>query len=445
MSMTAGPAGTAAAVPHQNWKPVARCGAAALIAAGAGGLIWFGLEDASVTIRSSLIVFLGAILGWTLLRLPATPVALSAALALVLIGAAPDTALHAALGHELMWLLVAAFIIASALRRSGLAERLSLAAVSRAGTVTQLFYAVAAIITATAFVIPSTSGRAALLLPVYLALAGTIADRRLNRALALLFPTVILLSACASLIGAGAHLVAVDFMARLGTEPISFLRWMLLGAPFAIASSCLATALILRLFLDPGERRRKLALPKPDRSRLRPEQCYVATVAGLTVVLWTAQSWHGLSLSIVALIGALAATLSPLSGVTLKDAIKDTEWNLLVFLAATLMLGQTLIDTGAARHVADLALTAASGTVVFTPVTIVAFAAGFVVACASRDHLAHRPRHGAGAFARGSAFGTRRQSGGPDFPRHHRQRVLSDPGRECETRCALPRSRTTDL
>lgn len=376
MSMTAGPISPAPSALHQTWRPIARYATAAVLAAVAGALIWFGMADASVTIRSSLIVFLLAILGWTVLRLPATPVALGAGLVLVLIGAAPDTAFHAALGHDLMWLLVAAFIIAAALRRTGLAERLSLAGMARARTITQLFYAAAAIITATAFVVPSTSGRAALLLPVYLALAGTIADRRLTRALALLFPTVILLSACASLIGAGAHLIAVDFMAKLGMEPISFARWMLLGAPFAVASSWLATWLILRLFLTAEERGRKLALLETERGPLTPKQMYVAAVASVTVALWLAQPWHGLGLSTVALIGALAATVSPMSGVTLKDAIKDTEWNLLIFLAATLMLGQTLIDTGAARYVADLVLTAATGSVSFTPTTVAAFAAG---------------------------------------------------------------------
>jgi len=231
-------------------------------------------------------------------------------------------------------------------------------------------------ITLTAFVVPSTSGRAALLLPVYLALAGTISDRRINRALALLFPTVILLSACASLMGAGAHLVAVDFMARLGAAPIGFLQWMLLGAPFAVVSVFVATWLILRLFLTAEERSRMLSLPRPDKVPMKPEQCYVATVVGVTIALWIAQPWHGLSLSVVALIGALAACVSVLSGVTMKHAVKNTEWNLLLFLAATLMLGETLIDTGAAAYIADLALSAAKDSVVFTPPAIAAFVAG---------------------------------------------------------------------
>jgi hypothetical protein len=54
---------------------------------------------------------------------------------------------------------------------------------------------------------------AALALPVFPALAKVLADRkRLVVMLALLFPTVILLSAVATLIGAGAHLITVSVL-----------------------------------------------------------------------------------------------------------------------------------------------------------------------------------------------------------------------------------------
>ncbi len=352
-----------------------RHGVALLIALATGPAIWFGLAEASTQVRICLIVFLLAILGWTVLRLPATPVALAAGLALVAFGVAPDNVLYASLGNELVWLLVAAFSIAAVLRGSGVAERFALAAVARAGSVGQLFYVTASVIAATAFVIPSTSGRAALLLPVYLALADSIRDRRVNRALALLFPTVILLSACASMMGAGAHLIAVDFMLRFGAVDIDFLQWVILGAPFALLSALLATAIILHLFLSPRERTRRLKLPAPDRTPLTRAQRYILAVAGITVALWATQAWHGLGLAIVALAGALAATCSNLSGVTMKQAMKETDWNLLVFLAATLMLGEALVDTGAASYVAEKALAAASGLMVFTPTTIVLFAA----------------------------------------------------------------------
>ena len=57
------------------------------------------------------------------------------------------------------------------LRASGLLENMVFAVLHRVGTVRCLFLRLTGVIAATGFVIPSTSGRAALMLPVFLALA----------------------------------------------------------------------------------------------------------------------------------------------------------------------------------------------------------------------------------------------------------------------------------
>lgn len=354
---------------------VAIAGCAALIAMVGSAFLWFGLAEAPFQIRVTLTVFGLAIVGWTILRLPAMPVALAASLALVLFEVVPDSLLYQSLGHELIWLLIAAFVIASALRRSGVAERVILSALARVGTVGHLFYATAFVISLTAFVIPSTSGRAALLLPIFLALANTIDNSRITRALALLFPSVILLTACASIIGAGAHLIAIDLLQQSGLEPIGFLHWIVLGAPFAGFSAGLATLLIVNLFLDSNERSQKLDLPSPDRGPLTGRERFVIAVVALTVGLWATEVVHGISLAIVGLVGALAATWTRFSGITMKEAVKDTEWNLLLFLAATFVLGAALVESGAATFIAETAIATLTAWVTLTPLTLVGFAA----------------------------------------------------------------------
>ncbi len=208
-----------------EWR---RWSIAALLVAALFAALGLGAPSLGFEARVSLLVFGVAIIAWTVLRMPDAPVAIGAALAIVLSGAAPASALFATLGHPMIWLLVAAFLMAAALKKSGVAERAALRAVSRIGSVRALFYALTLIIVLTAFLVPSTSGRAALLLPVFVGVTAALKNERITRALALLFPTAILLSACASLIGAGAHLVAVEFMAGLGTE-INFLRWLALA------------------------------------------------------------------------------------------------------------------------------------------------------------------------------------------------------------------------
>lgn len=363
-------------MPDPRW-PIA-----VIVTAAGSAAIWFGLGDADADIRISLNVFLMAIIGWSVLRLPATPVALVAGLLLVMSGVVPAQTLYLSLGHYLIWLLFAAFVIGSALSTTGLAQRFVVAMTSRSSTVRELFFAIGFAIAATAFLVPSTTGRAALLVPVYLALATTINDLRINRALALLFPTAVLLSAGASMIGAGAHLVAVDFMKYAGTE-VSFLYWIVLGAPFAALSLTMAILVILKVFLTPEERARKLVMAQRDTSPLSREQVYVLAVNLLTIAFWLTQQWHRLDLAIGALIGAVAITLKPLSGISLKQAISETNWNLLIFLAVTLMLGHVLIDTGAASLVTSKLLQLASGKTGLTPFAAIMIA----IATAMAAHL----------------------------------------------------------
>lgn len=333
-----------------------------LIAATLAGLTWLLLTSEltpwPAPARIAVGVFVLAIIAWTVLRLADTPVALAACIALIGLGGATPQVFYASLGNSLIWLLIGAFIIAAVLQHSGLAERWAVQAVAGARTAPRLLMRLTWVISATAFIVPSTSGRAALLLPVFLVLARSVGDARIVRAMALLFPSVILLSACASLLGAGAHLVAVDFMKALGHDAPSFALWAWWAAPFAIVSSFAATALITALFLDRESRTKPLQLPSLTHRPLTRQQRGAVAVTLLTVAAWAGGALHSVDAALVALLGALASTCKPLTGVDLKTALKKVEWNLVLFLAATLVLGEALLHSGAARALADALLRA---------------------------------------------------------------------------------------
>ena len=334
--------------------------------------------------QGALLIFAAAIVAWTVFDLDETPVALCAALALLGVGATTLPRFYAGLGDDFVWLLVGAFVLAAVLQRSGLAERWALQAVAAARTPRALMGRLTVFITATAFVVPSTSGRAALLLPVFLVLAQALqgAQPRLVRALALLFPSVILLSACVSMLGAGAHLVALDFMQRMGAPVPSFLGWVLWAAPFGVLSSLLACELVLRLFLTRAERGVALALPPPATQPLTRAQRGAAAVAVLALAAWATTGLHGVPAPLVAVGAALAATVKPLTGVDMKTALKQVEWNLVLFMAATLVMGDALISSGAAAGLSSALVDALSLQRLPTPAVL-----GLVVLLALLAHL----------------------------------------------------------
>ncbi len=327
----------------------------AMLVAFAGVLIFLAADGLTLSMRLALMVFATTLVCWTVFDLPETPVALGGAAVLAITGAVDEQAVYGALGNDIVWLMLAASVIAAVLQASGLVERLTFRLLSRFRDVRRLFWVVTLTIFATAFVIPSTSARAAIFMPVFLGLASTIGRPGVTRALALLFPSVILLSAAASLTGAGAHLVAVDFIRRSGGEAPGFLGWALLAAPFALLTSLIACGLVLRLFLDETDRHARLdvsAAPTQRRPFSARDNMILAVTATIVAALATSDL-HGIALPVVALVGALVLASEKVSGMPFRKALKGVEWNLLLFLAGTLVIGEALLSTGTATQLAD--------------------------------------------------------------------------------------------
>ncbi|MCG8352231.1 MAG: anion permease, partial [Chloroflexales bacterium] len=325
--------------------------------------IWFGLSELSVHARIAFITFGLAVLGWVLTDIDDTYIAITAAIVFAVTGIDEPDEFFETLGDSTIWLLLASFIVAAAVTASGISHRLTLAVATRARSITQLFYLLTGVILITALIIPSTSGRAALMVPICVAFSAGIGDRRISRALALLFPTIILLSAIASLIGAGAHLVTVEILWRMGGEQISFGQWLMLGLPFAILSCFVSAWVIQRMFLRDDERRRPLRLTLDQLAMSdnklssvgsgpfsRTEK-YALFVVLVLVLLWMTEPLHGINNTIVALLGALAVTMPNVGVLSFKEAVKKVEWNMLLFMAATLELGEALIESGGAEWI----------------------------------------------------------------------------------------------
>ncbi|GAB2647257.1 SLC13 family permease [Saccharopolyspora gloriosae] len=346
---------------------------------GPGELGWHGLL--------TFLVFAVAVGGWMSSRLDDTFVAVAAAVLLVLFGVLDSEDVFEPLGEDQIWLLIAAFILAAGINATGLPARLSVALVARARRPRGLFHLITASLVITALLVPSTSGRAALVLPFYLTLAAAFAAReRLVRALAVLFPTVVLLSAVASLVGAGAHLVTSEILASTVDVRIGFAQWLWWGLPFAVASSHLAAELVLALFTRHADRRAPLRvdaealrsqLEVPER--MRRDEIRAAALLGVVVLLWSTEPLHGLSPALVALGGAVLITSPRLGTVRFGEALSEIPWSLLLFMAATGALGTGLTESGAAQWAVTSFLSGAPRSTVLLTVVVLSVAAHLVV------------------------------------------------------------------
>ena len=345
-----------------GWRLAGALGLTAALAAG----LWFGAADLSAEGCIALGTFGAAVIFWVGTKLDKTFIALAVLVIGAALGAGPDEAgILSSFGDGMIALLLAAFVLAAAITASGLAARCSGLLLRHARSLRQAVYGMTAGMIALALVMPATSGRAALLLPVFLAVAAQIPNPRITKALALLIPTVVLLSSAGSLIGAGGNVLAADTILHLEGERIGYLRWMLLGLPFALLSCFGAAWVILRIFLNAEERRQGLDLAAESaamsRGGLSPREWFVLAVALGLVLLWCSEALHGLDNATVALFGALAVTAPRVGVLTLKQAVKGVDWNLLIFMAACLQLGDALVHSGGAAWVIEGLFQSASG------------------------------------------------------------------------------------
>lgn len=314
----------------------------------------------------TLCVFAMAIWLWMFSTVDDTYVALGAATALVMMGVVRDSDLFVSLGEDTVWLLLGAFLIAAGVSASGLATRVAAFVVTGARSPTQLAHLCTAALVATAFMVPATSGRAALTLPVFVALAGVLGDRpALVRALALMFPSVILLSAVASYLGAGAHLITNQILQAADAPGFSFASWLKYGLPLAVLSSHVCTELIMWLFVPRDERRKPLRVTVADMQQhadtplsgpLGKDQARAAGLVGLAMLMWCTEPLHGLHPAVVALACGLVMTHPSVGAVSLAKGLKSVPWSLLMFMAATLTLGTALVKSGAADWLASQTL-----------------------------------------------------------------------------------------
>lgn len=332
-------------------RPLPRGSFTVLAGLGLALALWTLPADLAPDARLALAIAVLAMTGWAHPRLPDTLVALAAGLALVLAGVVPDARLFAMLGSELIWLLLAAFVIAAVIRDSGLALRLAAPVFALRLPFAGLLAMLTLMIAATALVLPSTSGRAALLLPVCLALTAVMPDPRLVRALALLFPTVILLSAGGSIVGAGAHLLAVEAIVATGGPRLDYLDWLAVGGPLALIASAIGAGLIVVLFVPRGLWGLRVAPPVPKGPMTREQRRIGAVAAGL-VLLWVTEGLHGIGMAVVALAGALVLLTPPFGRRKPKEVFRSVDLDLILFMAMAALVAEALIATGADRWLA---------------------------------------------------------------------------------------------
>ncbi len=300
-----------------------------------------------------LAVLAAAIALWGTEALPSGVTSLVVLAALVVTGAVGNVR-EALVGFAdpAPYFLVGVLTIGLAVSRSGLAERMALWFLHRAGGRPRALYIqmLAAFPLMTA-ILPSATTRTGILVHVYdhaLDLAAVPRGAPLAKALMLALNSINRLASTMLLTGGITPVVASGLIGG-----ISWLRWMaLMGVPYLML--LVVGAIVIYLLYRPAFRG---TLTLPDKHERRPLTAVEWRTLIITVaasLLWLTESLHHWHAAVPALL-AWACLLMPRIGVlTWKEFERDLGWANFFVIGSSLTLAQALTRSGAGEWIAKV-------------------------------------------------------------------------------------------
>lgn len=280
---------------------------------------------------------------------------------LVLIfGLARPDLIFSGFGSAAVWLIVSGFVIGTAISVSGLGKRLAaFLAPLLAGSYVRMIIGLSIAASLLGFVMPSSVGRAVVMLPIGMALADRVGFRAGSNgrigiatalALACNLPSFAILPANIPnmiLAGASETLHGVSF----GYTSYLALHFPLLG----ILKLALFDALVLTIFPDrihpqDGVMADTREADKPGELAM---QWRVGGILLATLALWMTDSLHGINPAWIGLATAIILLLPGIGVVPAKNFNSTIDFGVVLFVAAALGLGALVNESGLGKLVGE--------------------------------------------------------------------------------------------
>lgn len=259
---------------------------------------------------------------------------------------APAQVVFSGFTSATMWLVLGGLVMAEAVNRTGLAQRLASALFDRyALSYAQLVSAVVMASVVLAFLVPSTVGRVLLLMPIVIALAHRVGFERDSagyNGLCLAAIVATFQSGTGVLPSIVANMVLAGSAETLYGLQITYAEYLWVQFPVMGAlKSLVLVGFVLWLF-PATARPQPAALEQPP---LTAEQRRTVVILVVSLALWVTDFLHGIQAGWVAL-GAGVVCLLPRVGVMPAAAFNDVKVGPYFYIGATIGLGLVIQKTG---------------------------------------------------------------------------------------------------
>jgi len=249
---------------------------------------------------------------------------------------------------SVIFLMLGGFFLADAMRKTGLDREVFRLAVSLFGRQPGRVLLGLMLTTAVLSMIMSNTATTAMMIAAvtpFLLTYGPGSD--FAKAVLVGIPAAASVGGMGTIIGSPPNAVAVGALEQAGVE-VTFLKWMLLGAPLAIVL-CLGFWFLLGLRYRWGEDPIEIELePSEDIvGRSGRDRRIVIVTTAVTMVLWLTSSMHSVP---VATVSAVPVAMLTVTGVLGARDMRLLPWDTIMLVAGGLALGLAIVDQGVAEY-----------------------------------------------------------------------------------------------
>ncbi|MDB5774634.1 MAG: transporter divalent anion:Na+ symporter, family protein [Herbaspirillum sp.] len=284
-------------------------------------------------------------------------------------------------------LVAGALFLAAAMTHTGLDRRIALYTLSRIGAGTwRILLGAIAVTVLLSLVVPSATARSACMVPIMMGVISAFGvDRRSNVAAGLM----IVVAQATSIWNVGIqtsaaqNLLTVGFMEKMLGARISWIDWLIAGAPWALLMSAVLFCTVLWLLPpEPGSAPADREVIKRELAALGPMPGAQKRLMGVTVALLLAWSTegklHSFDTTSITYAGLVVLLLPRWGVMDWKDVQSRIPWGTVIVFGVGISLGTALVTTHAGQWPANEVI-ARTGLAALGPLGILAVLTAFLI------------------------------------------------------------------
>ncbi|MCF6411599.1 SLC13 family permease [Pseudalkalibacillus salsuginis] len=258
------------------------------------------------------------------------------------------------LGNEVIWLLLAMLIMATAVKRTNLDKRLAffMLSLSKGKVIFILFHYILMGFLLT-FIIPNAIGRLAVLLPIAISLVKAFEnqlDKNFSKSLILIVTFVPYISTTSILTGAGGSIYSASLFESMLDYEWSYLHWLIIMAPINMFTLLIFWALLLWLFpiktIKLEDMNEYINQEIKKLGPMSKQEMKLIGLYSLLIMLWITKELHQIPLAMSAVMVSVLLFVPGMNIIFWKEARKDVNWGVPLLFAAGLTIAFSLKASG---------------------------------------------------------------------------------------------------